>query len=526
MGEMRTGKSFLLDLFLRYLRYQDQVGDVDNDPAQPPRGGEEPFKMPAWMTSTDIIHGAQDTAGGFRFKAGEAPCTQGVWIWSEPFVRKLDGQSVALLLMDTQGAWDSEMTKEQSATIFGLTAVLSSKQIYNINMQISEVYIDNLVFFMQFAQAALRKSAAEMEAQGQKVDKETVERPFMSLDFLVRDWKYFKDSATVDECKQSMADHLERHLKTKKLTDEDKDSGRKALVRMFKRIQCRCMPHPGFKIEKDTWSGAIRDIDQDFARFLDMYVREVFSDGLSTKEILGSEMSTLTFPMILKDFVKAFENASPVAMSFCQAMTNCTVLMAKEQAMKSYQKKMDDLMKGNPRGFSEEEFELKSRSISGLVNNEFNATSIFGAEKVKEDAWAEVKDTLDKMQKRYLEDNSRLLEKALVGLANFALLGLVLFLLDRLSDFVCDWWLQMCREASNLLALAYVALFGYCGFYVYMLYRDRGKMGAIVASSELWKEMMRLLCVYGDVAKTFSPGGQARDVTFTADAKQENKKDK
>ena len=27
-----------------------------------------------------------------------------------------------------QGAWDSNMTKEQSATIFGLTAVLSSKQ--------------------------------------------------------------------------------------------------------------------------------------------------------------------------------------------------------------------------------------------------------------------------------------------------------------------------------------------------------------------------------------------------------------
>ena len=31
-------------------------------------------------------------------------------------------------LCDRQGAWDSNMTKEQSATIFGLTAVLSSKQ--------------------------------------------------------------------------------------------------------------------------------------------------------------------------------------------------------------------------------------------------------------------------------------------------------------------------------------------------------------------------------------------------------------
>eukprot|EP00971_Amphidinium_carterae_P162750 3226795-Amphidinium_carterae.1 len=34
--------------------------------------------------------------------------------------------------MDTQGAWDDSMTKDQSATIFGLTALLSSKLIYNI----------------------------------------------------------------------------------------------------------------------------------------------------------------------------------------------------------------------------------------------------------------------------------------------------------------------------------------------------------------------------------------------------------
>lgn len=76
-------------------------------------------------------------------------------MWSVPFVRQLNsGEKVALVLMDTQvrlsalklrsvmafsqGAWDSKMTKEQSATVFGLTAVLSSKQIYNTSKQIQE----------------------------------------------------------------------------------------------------------------------------------------------------------------------------------------------------------------------------------------------------------------------------------------------------------------------------------------------------------------------------------------------------
>merc|ERR1719162_662270 len=90
-------------------------------------------------------------------------CTEGIWVWSEPFLRKINGETVALLLMDTQGAWDGNMTKEQSATIFGLTAVLSSKQIYNINMQVQEDKVENLAFFMLFAQAALAKSAAKQE---------------------------------------------------------------------------------------------------------------------------------------------------------------------------------------------------------------------------------------------------------------------------------------------------------------------------------------------------------------------------
>ena len=40
--------------------------------------------------------------------------------------------------MDTQGAWDDTMTKAQSATIFGLTALLSSKLIYNIQNRVEE----------------------------------------------------------------------------------------------------------------------------------------------------------------------------------------------------------------------------------------------------------------------------------------------------------------------------------------------------------------------------------------------------
>ena len=65
--------------------------------------------------------------------------------------------------MDTQGAWDGEMTQKQSATIFGLTALLSSKLIYNISMQIQEDKVENLGFFMSFAQVEDMKLHAPLQ---------------------------------------------------------------------------------------------------------------------------------------------------------------------------------------------------------------------------------------------------------------------------------------------------------------------------------------------------------------------------
>merc|ERR1712232_898340 len=212
--------------------------------------GEDSASLPEWLiSSNNLIEGGAgvDHGGGFTFKGGMDACTEGIWVWSEPFLRMINGKEVAVLLMDTQGAWDSNMTKEQSATIFGLTAVLSSKQIYNINMQIQEDKVENLAYFMRFAQAALRKASDEIEKTGQKLDQAAVERPFQCLDFLVRDWRNFGEDWTIEQCKKQMQEHLRRHVDPESLVEK---STAEALHSMFQHISCFCLPHPGFKIEK------------------------------------------------------------------------------------------------------------------------------------------------------------------------------------------------------------------------------------------------------------------------------------
>lgn len=495
MGAFRTGKSFLLDLFLRFLRYEAAMGPSTDAPTV--RGTGEPFPLPAWVTSAGShIEGASDDVDGFRFKGGMDACTEGIWVWSEPFIRTIRGKQVALLLMDTQGAWDSNMTKEQSATIFGLTAILSSKQIYNINMQIQEDKVENLSYFMRFAQAALRKASADLERDGQKLDQAGVEKPFQALDFLVRDWRHFKEDWNMEQCKEQMEQHLSRHANPQKVVE---NSTAEALHSMFQRISCFCLPHPGLAIERDTWTGNVADVSTDFMRFADSYIRAVFTEGLDTKSILGSELSTITFPMVLRDFVTAFHDAAPVAMSFTQAMTNCTVLLAKEQAMKSYAKKMDEEIQRAPRGLEPKAFEALNRSVTKDIEAEYQRITIFGSEDTRSETWNSIQDNLQVLHKRYLEDNARRLQQALVAFGNIAVLGLALFVIDRISDWTCDWWSQTCTDLSKVMLICYLFIFSYIGFNAYLIFNEKGRLAAAIAGGELWKEMMRLLGVYGDL---------------------------
>ncbi|EPY86809.1 atlastin-3 [Camelus ferus] len=105
-GAFRKGKSFFLDFMLRYL-YSQKEGGHSNWLGDP----EEPLM-------------------GFSWRGGSDPETTGIQIWSEVFtVEKPGGKKVAVVLMDTQGAFDSQSTVKDCATIFALSTMTSSVQV-------------------------------------------------------------------------------------------------------------------------------------------------------------------------------------------------------------------------------------------------------------------------------------------------------------------------------------------------------------------------------------------------------------
>jgi len=502
MGAYRGGKSFILDIFLRYLRWEDSVTAAGGTPPGPreaefPREKGGAYPTPDWLLhGGEQLEGVEDENGkqnghGFKTKGGMDTCTEGVWIWSKPFLRVINGVRVALLVMDTQGAWDGDLTPKQSATIFGLTAVLSSKLIYNVKQQIDEARVENLAYFMEFARSALR---AQAENENVGLEKEELERPFQQLEFLIRDWQNYKGSATMEECRIMATNHMNKFMN---VNSKSIGATAETLQNMFRGIDVNCLPHPGLFIQReDNWS--LRQLESDFVRHLDHYVTGVFKGKLEPVKILGNELTPLTFCMVVQQFVHGFQDAAPEATTFCEAMRVSTVLLVKESIMADYEKKMKDVLKKNKSGLDPVEFDNILQDVYAQVESHFRSLHIFGTEETRQETWQTIQGNLAEMCTRFQTDNARALERGLVGFAPIVLVAMLLFFLDRASDFTCDWWSTTCSELSKLFLIIYCLIAVYVGGFVYLFYNKSGKVSTAAATAELWKEMWKVGHQYSD----------------------------
>ncbi|XP_013923833.1 PREDICTED: atlastin-3-like, partial [Thamnophis sirtalis] len=100
---------------------------------------DSPLPLQKEDINNDWLGMENDPLTGFSWRGGSDPETTGIQIWSEVFiVMKPNGKKVAVVLMDTQGAFDSQSTVKDCATIFALSTMTSSVQIYNLSQNIQE----------------------------------------------------------------------------------------------------------------------------------------------------------------------------------------------------------------------------------------------------------------------------------------------------------------------------------------------------------------------------------------------------
>uniref|UniRef100_A0A8C8LQ36 GB1/RHD3-type G domain-containing protein n=1 Tax=Oncorhynchus tshawytscha TaxID=74940 RepID=A0A8C8LQ36_ONCTS len=289
-GAFRKGKSFLLDFMLRYMLNQQSDSWVGAD--------DEPLT-------------------GFSWRGGCERETTGIQVWSQVFVvNKPDGSKVAVLLVDTQGAFDSQSTIKDCATVFALSTMTSSVQVYNLSQNIQEDDLQHLQLFTEYGRLAL---------------EEIYLKPFQSLMFLIRDWSYpYEHNYGLEGGKL----FLEKRLQVKQNQHEELQTVRK---------------HIHSLATNPMFDGRLKDIDGDFKEALGNLVPLLLApENLVEKEIGGAKVTCRDLVEYFKAYIKIYQGEElPHPKSMLQATAEANNLTAVAGGKDTYSKSMEMVCGGD-----------------------------------------------------------------------------------------------------------------------------------------------------------------------------------
>jgi len=382
VGAFRTGKSFLLNLLLRYLR---DGGPEDLSEAWMTAKGDC-ISAPSSSSSDGSSSSSSSTSSSstFSWRGGKDRHTTGIWMWSEPMFRTNPNGSgdMAILLMDTQGMFDNETTMTLTAQIFGLSTMISSFQIYNVDKKIQENNLQDLALFSEYGRAALQPPTG---TEGKTV---FAGKPFQRLQFLVRDWQNFEqefDSNTSEEEKDKIIESFTKEMKEyiaeviKPRQASDLQSTRTQITRCFEQVDCFLLPHPGIEVTKKSYDGNIAHIDPVFRALLNRYARSIFDDELESKVIQGRSITGVELKEYFKSYVKMFQgnsSAFPKATTILAATTEASINNSSKVALMEFESAMEVAMA--PGFLKEELFKAATTKCTAASLGKFEAMATFG----------------------------------------------------------------------------------------------------------------------------------------------------
>ncbi|XP_066123031.1 atlastin-2 isoform X2 [Saccopteryx bilineata] len=449
-GAFRKGKSFLLDFMLRYMYNKDSQSWVG--------GNNEPLT-------------------GFTWRGGCERETTGIQVWSEVFViDRPNGTKVAVLLMDTQGAFDSQSTIKDCATVFALSTMTSSVQVYNLSQNIQEDDLQHLQLFTEYGRLAM---------------EEIYQKPFQTLMFLIRDWSYpYEHSYGLEGGKQ----FLEKRLQVKQNQHEELQNVRKHIHNCFSNLGCFLLPHPGLKVATNpNFDGRLKDIDEDFKRQLRNLVPLLLApENLVEKEISGSKVTCRDLVEYFKAYIKIYQGEElPHPKSMLQATAEANNLAAVAGAREIYCKSMEQVCGGDKPYIAPSDLERKHLDLKDVAIKQFRSVKKMGGDefcrRYQDQLEAEIEETYANFIKH--NDGKNIFYAARTPATLFAVM-FAMYIISGLTGFIglnsiavlCN--LIMGLALTSLCTWAYVKYSGE--------FREIGTMIDQIAET-LWEQVLKPL---------------------------------
>lgn len=368
-GAFRMGKSFLLGFFLRYMRSKDK----DN-----------------WLGDPDA------PLTGFKGRGGCDGDTKGVWVWSEAFlVTTRHDDQIAVLLMDTQGAFDCESTTSESATVFAFSTLMSSVQVYNLSRNIQEDNLQYLEYFTDYAQLA------QQEQQG------TPAKPFQKLLFLVRDWCYPVDAAYGAKGGEEL---IQKRLHIPTNMAKELKMLRQRIRSCFAVIDCFLLPHPGEKVSTEKeFDGRLSGIAATFTEHLKDLVPSLLApDKLLVKEVNEQKISCKKLLEYLKAYIGVFRSGKlPRPMSALKASVEVYNRLAMNEAKEKYRSAMEKHINRDGRWYTPKELQGHHDKEKQSALKSFLAVPKWGGKLYSKDYLEKLEQDIDKSFEFFVKRNDR-----------------------------------------------------------------------------------------------------------------------
>ncbi|RWS06696.1 atlastin-1-like protein [Dinothrombium tinctorium] len=363
-GDFRKGKSFLLNFFLRYLN----------------RKGSENW-----------IGLSEEPLTGFKWRAGSDRETTGIWMWSQPFLYSIEENTeVAIILMDTQGTFDSEYTFSDNAKIFSLSTLISSVFIFNLFHNLQEDNLNVLDIFSDYGRLAV---------------EEIKEKPFQKLIFLIRDWPYPSEYPYGEYGGRKFLTEKFERINNK---PEQIKKVRKRICFCFEEIACFLMPYPGNIVATNVhYDGRLSAMDAEFVESLKEFVEFVFKpEHLIIKRIGGQIITGLRLLEHLKAYVKVFqEDKMPEPKTMLEATAEANNLAALVEAKHYYFKKMEALCGINKPFIYPSVLEKKQAEILKEARTLFAKTKKLGGEEFSTIYFRKLDQEIEEIREYFVENN-------------------------------------------------------------------------------------------------------------------------
>jgi len=410
-GAFRTGKSFLLNYLLRYLTAIENEESEDQ-----------------WLGDFD------QELEGFKWRRGADPETSGIMAWNKVFViEPIPGQKQAVLLLDTQGAFDLDSDVKDITLIFALSTMLSSIQIYNVRGNLQTDNLQHLQLFTEFGRQAIAQDVSDSQ-------------PFQNLLFLVRDWQL--DDSEGFEGGDQLLEKLMRI--TPKMNDEKREL-REHVKSCFKSIRAFLMSHPGDAVRKGEFKGETSKLHPDFVSNMKTLVPELLNLPDVKVDTAGNPLSCAELCDYFKKYTAIFQDEEmPETVTIMEATAEVNHHMAVQKAKASFKQEIEDIIPKQLGYLQANAFDEKSQEVMTKALSVFDGTKRMLSKKYgpkfRQDLETELLSDIE--QKRKLNDERRaakLVQTPLIIIVALFVCWFAIFILEML-------WLSPVAAFVNALS--------------------------------------------------------------------------